>query len=69
MATLEELEDALITAGESGNTKATASISDAMRAHPTFQGNAKEKLASLSICNWQFASLAFEIFFSEIQTR
>ncbi len=46
MATLEELEDALITAGESGNTKATASISDAMRAHPTFQGNAKEKLDS-----------------------
>lgn len=46
MATLEELEDALITAGESGDTKATASISDAMRAHPTFQGNAKEKLDS-----------------------
>ena len=46
MATLEELEDALITAGESGNTKATSSISDAMRAHPTFQGNAKEKLDS-----------------------
>lgn len=46
MATLEELEDALITAGESGDTKATESISDAMRAHPTFQRNAKEKLES-----------------------
>ncbi len=44
MATLQELEDALITAGESGNTKATESISDAMRAHPTFQRNAMEKL-------------------------
>ena len=46
MATLQELEDALITAGESGNTKATESISNAMRAHPTFQRNAKEKLDS-----------------------
>jgi len=44
MATLQELEDALITAGESGNTKATESISNAMRAHPTFRQNAKEKL-------------------------
>ena len=46
MATLEELENALITAGESGNTKATESISDAMRAHPTFQQNAKGALDS-----------------------
>ena len=46
MATLEELENALITAGESGNTEATESISDAMRAHPTFQQNAKGTLDS-----------------------
>ena len=37
MATLQELEDALIIAGESGNTKATESISNAMREHPTFR--------------------------------
>ena len=46
MATLQELEDALIIAGESGNTKATESISNAMREHPTFRQNAKEKLDS-----------------------
>ena len=46
MATLEELEDALIAAGEAGNTDATARISDAMRAHPTFQLNAKKQLDS-----------------------
>ena len=46
MATLEELEDALIAAGEAGNTDATARISEAMRAHPTFQLNAKKQLDS-----------------------
>lgn len=46
MATLEELEDALIAAGEAGNTDAAARISDAMRAHPTFQLNAKKQLES-----------------------
>ena len=46
MATLEELEDALIAAGEAGNTDAVARISDAMRAHPTFQLNAKKQLDS-----------------------
>lgn len=46
MATLEELEDALIAAGEAGNTESAARISDAMRAHPTFQLNAKKQLES-----------------------
>lgn len=46
MATLQELEDALVTAGDAGNVEATEKISDAMRAHPTFQSNAREKLES-----------------------
>ena len=46
MATLEQLEDALRSSAQSGDTEQQQRISDAMRAHPTFQGNAREKLAS-----------------------
>ena len=46
MATLEELEDVLVRAGRAGDEEAVTKISDAMKAHPTFQRNAKEKLDS-----------------------
>ena len=46
MATLEELENVLVKAGRAGDEAAVAKISDAMKAHPTFQRNAKEKLDS-----------------------
>lgn len=46
MATLEELEDVLVQAGRAGDEEAVTRISDAMKAHPTFQRNAKEKLDS-----------------------
>ena len=44
MATLEQLENELVKAGDAGDTSATSKISEAMRAHPTFQRNAKQKL-------------------------
>jgi len=46
MATLEELEDVLVQAGRAGDQEAVTRISDAMKAHPTFQRNAREQLAS-----------------------
>ena len=46
MATLEELENVLVKAGRAGDEAAVTRISDAMKAHPTFQRNAKEKLDS-----------------------
>ena len=46
MATLEEIEDALRSSAQSGDTETQQRLSDAMRAHPTFQENAKEKLDS-----------------------
>jgi len=44
MATLEQLENELVRAGDAGDTSATSKISEAMRAHPTFQRNATQKL-------------------------
>jgi len=44
MATLEQLENELVRAGDAGDTSATSKISEAMRAHPTFQRNAAQKL-------------------------
>ena len=46
MATLEQLEDALRDSAASGDTDTQQKLSDAMRSHPTFQQNAKEKLDS-----------------------
>ena len=46
MATLEELENVLVQAGRAGDESAVSKISDAMKAHPTFQRNAKEQLDS-----------------------
>lgn len=46
MATLEELENVLVQAGRAGDQEAVTRISDAMKAHPTFQRNAREQLAS-----------------------
>lgn len=46
MATLEQIMSALPKADEAGDTEAVEQLSSAMRAHPTFQQNAKEKLDS-----------------------
>ena len=46
MATLEQLEDALRSEAQAGNTENQQKLSDAMRQHPTFQANAREKLES-----------------------
>lgn len=44
MATLQEIMTALPRADAAGDTEAVGRLSDAMRAHPTFQQNAKESL-------------------------
>ena len=46
MATLEQLEDALRAEASAGNVDNQQRLSDAIRAHPTFQRNAREKLES-----------------------
>ena len=46
MATLEQIMSALPKADAAGDTEAVEQLSLAMRSHPTFQQNAKEKLES-----------------------
>ena len=46
MATLEQIMSALPKADAAGDTEAVEQLSSAMRSHPTFQQNAKEKLES-----------------------
>jgi len=46
MATLQQLQDGLIQAGESGDTERQQIFSDAMREHPVFRENAQEQLNS-----------------------
>ena len=46
MATLEQIMSALPKADAAGDTEAVEQLSSAMRSHPTFQQNAKEKLDS-----------------------
>jgi hypothetical protein len=44
MATLEELEEAIKREAQAGNTDNQQRLSDAIREHPTFQGNAKRAI-------------------------
>ena len=46
MATLEQLQDGLVKADAAGATEDAQIFADSIRAHPTFQGNAKKSLES-----------------------
>lgn len=46
MATLEQLQSAFVKADEMGETEDAQTFADSIRAHPTFQQNAKEMLDS-----------------------
>lgn len=46
MATLEQLQNAFVKADEMGETDDAKTFASSIRAHPTFQQNAKEKLES-----------------------